>query len=172
MTEPEIEEILKRLNDIESALYAEDGVSKISGRPLQELLDLRSFAKAWLVEELSGDHDVGIASQFAYASKEEDSLWYAGPTWDFDGIMGNVNKPMYAVPEALTGMVEQSGAPDDKNQNRWLSAMWRHPEFQKLVKEEYTEVFRGVYEGNFSGKDRQLCGSDPQVGSFRCLSMA
>ncbi len=146
VTEPEIEEILKRLNDIESALYAEDGVSKISGRPLQELLDLRSFAKAWLVEELSGDHDVGIASQFAYASKEEDSLCYAGPTWDFDGIMGNVNKPMYAVPEALTGMVEQSGAPDDKNQNRWLSAMWRHPEFQKLVKEEYTEVFRGVYE--------------------------
>ena len=132
VTESEIEEILKRLNDIESALYAEDGVSKISGRPLQELLDLRSFAKAWLVEELSGDHDVGIASQFAYASKEEDSLWYAGPTWDFDGIMGNVNKPMYAVPEALTGMVEQSGAPDDKNQNR-CCILNTAPEYMKYT---------------------------------------
>lgn len=146
VTEPEREALLERLNDVESALYAEDGVSKISGKPLEELIDIESFAKAWLVEELSGDHDVGIASQFAYALKDEDSLWYAGPTWDFDGIMGNVNKPMYAVPEALTGVVEQSGAADDKNQNRWLAAMWRHPGFQEAVKQEYIQVFRGKYE--------------------------
>lgn len=146
VTEPEREAVLGRLNDIESALYAEDGISKISGRPLEELIDLESFAKAWLVEELSGDHDVGIASQFAYARKSEDSLWYAGPTWDFDGIMGNVNKPMYAVPEALTGAVEQSGAADDKNQNRWFAAMWRYPKFQEIVKQDYVQVFREKYK--------------------------
>lgn len=146
VTEPEREALLRRLNDVESALYAEDGISEISGKTLEELIDIESFAKAWLVEELSGDHDVGIASQFAYALKDENSLWYAGPTWDFDGIMGNVNKPMYAVPENLAGAVEQSGAEDDKNQNRWLSAMWRYPKFQEIVRQEYIRTFREKYE--------------------------
>lgn len=142
----EKEQLLRRLNDVESALFAENGVSEISGKTMAELIDMDSFARAWLIEELSGDHDVGITSQFAYALKEDGSKWYAGPVWDFDGIMGNVNKPMYAVPEALTGMVEMSGTAEDNNQNRWLAAMWRHPEFQELVKSLYIEVFRDVYE--------------------------
>ena len=131
VTKQEIAQLLSRLNDVESALYAENGISEISGKSLEELIDLESFAKVWLVEELSGDHDVGIASQFSYALKAEDSLWYAGPTWDFDGIMGNVNKPMYAIPEALTGVVEMMGTPEDTDQNRWFAAMWRHPQFQE-----------------------------------------
>ena len=144
--EEEKAQLLGRLNDIESALYAENGISEISGKPLKALIDMESFAKAWLVEELSGDHDVGITSQFAYALKDPDSLWYAGPTWDFDGIMGNVNKPMYAVPEALTGAVAQSGTADDTDQNRWLAAMWRNPKFQETVKSNYKDIFREKYE--------------------------
>ncbi len=146
VTEEEKAQLLGRLNDVESALFAENGVSQISGKPLEELIHMESFAEAWLVEELSGDHDVGITSQFAYALKEGDSLWYAGPVWDFDGIMGNVNKPMYAVPEALTGVVEMCGNEDDNNQNRWLAAMWRNPKFQELVKSKYVQVFRDEYE--------------------------
>lgn len=144
--EEEKTQLLGRLNDVESALFAENGISQISGKPLEELIDMESFAEAWLIEELSGDHDVGITSQFAYALKEPDSLWYAGPVWDFDGIMGNVNKPMYAVPEALTGSVEMSGNADDNNQNRWLAAMWRNPKFQELVKNKYMQIFRDEYE--------------------------
>ena len=146
VTEAEKSRLLDRLNDVESALYSENGVSEISGKPLEALIDMESFAKAWLIEELSGDHDVGIASQFAYASKDPDSLWYAGPDWDFDGIMGNVNKPMYAVPEALTGTIEMSGTENDKNQNRWLASMWKHPQFQELVKKQYIEIFRDEYK--------------------------
>ena len=146
VTEEEKEQLLGRLNDVESALFSENGVSSISGRTLGELIDMDSFAQAWLVEELSGDHDVGITSQFAYALKEGEALWYAGPVWDFDGTMGNVNKPMFAVPEALTGVVEMIGTEEDVDQNRWLSAMWRHSEFQELVKDKYIQIFRGKYE--------------------------
>lgn len=146
VTKEEKEQLLGRLNDVESALFAENGVSQISGKPLEELIDLESFAKAWLVEELSGDHDMGITSQFAYAKKEGDSLWYAGPTWDFDGAMGNVHTPMYAVPEVLIGSVEITRVEEENNQNRWLSAMWRNPKFQELVKKKYTEVFRKEYK--------------------------
>lgn len=146
VTETERVHLLERLNDIESALFSENGISEISGRPLEELIDMDSFAKTWLIEELSGDHDVGTTSQFAYISKEEDMLLYAGPTWDFDGIMGNVSTPMYGIPEALTGVVENSTPEDDNNKNRWLAAMWRNPKFQELVKNQYKDNFRGEYE--------------------------
>lgn len=145
VSERERKRVEDRLNDIESALYAENGISSISGKSLGELIDLQSFADAWLVEELSGDHDVGIASQFAYALKDEESIWYSGPTWDFDGIMTNVNTPMYGVPEALTGTVAMTRPADNNNQNRWMSAMWNHPEFQEKVKESYRLVFRENY---------------------------
>lgn len=146
VSKAEKEHLLGRLNDVESALFSENGISEISGKSLEQLIDLESFAEAWLVEELSGDHDIGITSQFAYALKEDDSLWYAGPVWDFDGIMGNVNTPMYAVPEALTSIVEMSRPEIEKDQNRWLAAMWRHSQFQELVKSKYKEIFRDEYE--------------------------
>lgn len=145
ISERDRRQVKERLNDVESALYAQDGVSAISGKSLGELIDLPSFAEAWLVEELSGDHDIGITSQFAYALRKEDSLWYSGPVWDFDGIMTNVNTPMYGVPEALTGVVAMSRPEGNNNQNRWMSAMWNHPGFQAKVKEAYTEVFREKY---------------------------
>lgn len=146
ISDAERQRILARLNDIESALFAEDGISAISGKSLEELIDLESFTQAWLVEELSGDHDIGITSQFAYALKSEDSIWYSGPVWDFDGIMTNVNTPMYGVPEALTGTIEMSRPEDNPNQNRWLAAMWRHPQFQAIVEEKYRNIFRDNYE--------------------------
>ena len=159
VSEIEKEGIKKRLNDIESALFAENGISEISGRPLRELIDLESFAEAWLVEELSGDHDIGITSQFMYAGKEENAIWYAGPVWDFDGIMTNVNTPMYAVPEALTGIVEMSRPEDDNNQNRWLSAMYRHGEFQALVQAKYKEIFRENYKEILEKRIDQYVGT-------------
>lgn len=152
VTKEQLATIENRLNDVESALFAADGISQISGKPLGELIDLTSFAEAWLIEELSGDHDIGISSQFAYALKDADSLWYAGPVWDFDGIMANVNTPMYGVPESLTSTVRMSRPEGNNNQNRWLAAMWNHPEFQEVVKDLYCNIFRGNYESALETK--------------------
>ena len=152
VSKEDLKVIEERLNDVESALFAEDGISTVSGKSLDELIDLDSFAEAWLIEELSGDHDVGITSQFAYADKDEDSLWYSGPAWDFDGIMTNVNTPMYSVPEALTSVVWMSRPEENKNQNRWMAAMWNYPRFQELVKEKYCSVFRDNYEKELNDK--------------------
>ncbi len=142
-----LENIRMRLNDIESALYAEDGVSTISGKKLEELIDIKSFAQAWLIEELSGDHDVGITSQYFYAGKEQDDLWYAGPAWDFDCCMGNVNTPFYAVPESLTGVIAISRPEEYPSQNLWLGVLWNHPVFQEEIKKIYHEDFRDNYAG-------------------------
>jgi len=134
------------LNDIESALFSEDGRSALSGKPLEELLDLDSWATAWLIQEISGDHDTGIASQFAYTDNRKGAPLYAGPAWDFDGTMGNVNTPMFTNPQALTTSIENTREEGNPNQNRWLAAMYRNPVFQKIVEEKYQSIFRPILE--------------------------
>ena len=141
-----LENIKARLNDVESALYAVDGISTVSGKKLEELIDIKSFAQAWLIEELSGDHDVGITSQYFYAGRGADDIWYAGPVWDFDCSMMNVNTPFYGVPESLTGIIAISRPEEYPSQNLWLGVLWNHPEFQEVVKEIYKEDFRDNYE--------------------------
>lgn len=138
----EISQIQYMINNIESALMAEDGRSVLSGKYLRELIDMDSWAEAFLVQEISGDHDTGIASQFSYVLDKENPLLYAGPVWDFDGAMGNVNTPMFGNPRALTASVCNSRPEGNPNQNRWLSAMYKNPEFQALTAEKYSSVFR------------------------------
>lgn len=141
VSEDDKQEVVTRLNDIESALDSEDGISQISGKHLSELIDFESWAQVWLIEEISGDHDTGIASQFAYMSKDADSLLYAGPVWDFDGTMGNVHTAMFANPVALTTSIANSRPEGDANQNRWLAAMYQNPDFRKALEETYETAF-------------------------------
>ncbi len=142
LTHTERKQLQYMLDDIESALFSEDGISLLSGKSLSELLDMESWAVAWLVQEISADHDTGIASQFAYTLNAKEPPLYAGPVWDFDGTMGNVNTVMFANPAALTTSVEQTRPPGNANQNRWLAAMYRNPDFQSLLKEKYRTNFR------------------------------
>lgn len=134
------------INDIESALFAQDGVSSISGKKLSQLIDMDSWAEMWLIQEISGDHDTGIASTFAYVTDKENPFLYAGPVWDFDGTMGNVNTPMFGNPAALVNSAGQSRPAGNANQNRWLSAMYRNDEFRKAVEDKYQQIFRGKLE--------------------------
>ena len=138
----EEEQVQAFLNETESALFSEEGISGISGKPLDALIDFDSWAEVWLIREISGDHDTGIASQFSYTLKDPEKMkLYAGPVWDFDGTMGNVNTPMYRNPEALLASIEQTRPEGNANQNRWLSAMYRNEDFRQVLEEKYTQIF-------------------------------
>ncbi len=138
ISKEDTEAIRAYLNDIESALYSENGVSEISGRRLEELIDMDSWVNAWIIQEISGDHDTGIASQFSYI-QDEDGRLYAGPVWDFDGAMGNVNTAMFQIPEALTTSIPNTRPEGNANQNRWLSAMYQNKKFREQLRERYAE---------------------------------
>lgn len=133
--------LLEYLNDIESALYAPDGKSEISGRYLEQLIDFDSWADAWLLEEVSSDHDLGITSQYAYIEDwKTRSILKAGPVWDFDGTFGNAMVSMFRNPYALvTNQVDVKG-PDNLSQNRWLAPMYNnHANFREILIQKYIE---------------------------------
>lgn len=53
-------------------------------------IDIDSFIGRFLIDEISLNCDANITSMYFYKEKG-DSLIYAGPIWDYDGAMGEIN---------------------------------------------------------------------------------
>jgi len=51
-----------------------------------EILDLDSWVRRYLIDEISGNIDSDLTSSFFYYS---DGMFYAGPIWDYDMAFGN-----------------------------------------------------------------------------------
>ena len=60
----------------------------LSGTDLQEasIIDLDSWARKYLIDEISGNIDADITSTYFYC---QDGVFYAGPVWDYDMAFGN-----------------------------------------------------------------------------------
>ncbi|MBQ4108311.1 MAG: CotH kinase family protein [Clostridia bacterium] len=89
-----------------------------------ELIDVRSFAEAYIVYELFNCVDAGYSSFNIY--KEAGGKLYCGPVWDFDRSVGIVGHHHDAKPyTALWARWE----------NDWFNALLSHEEFYALVGE-------------------------------------
>lgn len=83
-------ELTERLQSVENAILAEDDIDPLSGKKLNELIDLDSFAKKYLIDEVFGNIDGGVFSQFYYFdSSDTTGKLHAGPVWDYDLSMGS-----------------------------------------------------------------------------------
>lgn len=134
VTEPQLTEILGYLNEIESALYSE--------KELSELIDIDSWTDAWLLREISSDHDMGIVSQYAYVENwTEKGRLMAGPVWDFDGTFGNGMVLLFQNPRSLVAAMPDTKGIKSTNQNRWLAPMYRNEEFRNALIAKYENEF-------------------------------
>ncbi len=133
-SEEQVAYIAGKMQEFEDALEEEDGYNPDTGRHYTELIDLDSFVKKYLVEEISKNYDGGVTSSFFY--KQEDSVstkLYAGPVWDFDVAYGNCSLDKIASnPMGITKL-------DDH--------MWGTEIFVKLYeKEEFYKRIVELYE--------------------------
>jgi len=142
MSEEAKEEVKLYLDDIESALYSEEGISEISGHRLEELLDYDSWTDTWLLKEISSDHDLGTTSQFGVVEDWKNrSILLAGPEWDFDGTLGNGMVPWAKNPRNLVAAIPNTKGIESVSQNKWLAQMYCHKEFKDLLVQKFqTEV--------------------------------
>ena len=76
--------------------FIEAADKKIHGESEEQLdmIDAYSFARMYLIMELSLDPDTSQSSCFFYKKPNADKL-YAGPCWDFDMAYGNRADPIY-----------------------------------------------------------------------------
>lgn len=72
----------------ENAILAENGIDPVTGKHWTELIDLDSWVRKYLVEEIFGGYDAGCYSQFFYYDGLDGKI-FAGPVWDYDFVLTN-----------------------------------------------------------------------------------
>ncbi|MGN0277916.1 MAG: CotH kinase family protein [Lachnospiraceae bacterium] len=65
-------------------------------KQLQQYIDIDSFAQMYILDELTNEPDLNRASTFYFIMDEgEGRKLYAGPVWDYDRSLGNVEGARY-----------------------------------------------------------------------------
>lgn len=127
--------------DMEDAMYDWDGIHPQTGLHYYDYLDIDSFAKKYLIEEISKNLDASIASQYLYKYPDEISTkFFAGPVWDYDKSLGNGGKDGYNSCD-LTDPEGFYASEDVTGHTIWYAIFFR-PEFREAVVQNYTDNFR------------------------------
>ncbi|MBQ8080778.1 MAG: CotH kinase family protein, partial [Clostridia bacterium] len=93
------------LQQMENALFSEDGVDPATGKRFEDIVDLDSAVRKYILEELVCNFDANKTSQFFYKAPDRvDPKIYFGPAWDYDMSLGNRSEQdgvQFIDPEAL-----------------------------------------------------------------------
>lgn len=128
------EELKSTWQSAENAILAEDGIDPVTGKSWQELVDMDSWVRRFLIEEVFANIDAGIRSQ-AFFRDGADGKICAGPVWDYDLALGN----RYAWPKPSANMAFAS-----------IEGIWGSEWYAKLyLKEVFYSCLTSVYETEF-----------------------
>lgn len=148
VTEVEEQALLSYWQSIENALLSDDGIDVATGKSWLELIDLDSWVKKYLLEELLGNWDASYISQYFYCEGYQDGgKVYAGPAWDYDRTLGNTSwqfqypNSLYAQRLNVKGSYETP----------WFHELYQKPEFYDRMVCIYQEVFIPVLNDLLGG---------------------
>lgn len=128
-------ELRQQLQSVENAVCAEDGMDPLTGKHWTELIDLDSWVRKYLVEEIFGNSDGGAISQYFYGSGQGMTM-YAGPVWDFDVSMGNSQVSRVREPEVIFAGSSQIWSHIDLS---WYYELCQRELFRESLAEVYRE---------------------------------
>ncbi len=130
-TEEQLAYITGVMNDIVNTLKA--GAEE----EIRRKIDVDSFAKLYLLNEYAKTADFGFSSVFFFY---KDGVLYAGPAWDYDLSLGNLNSDLnsaVAKAAAKSDGILQS----DKNFYRYLTDKdWFNTEIKRVYAEHYDYI--------------------------------
>ena len=113
--------------------YLKSCISAIQGSDyslVTDLIDVKSFAQAYIIFELFKNPDTNYSSLYFY--KDIDGKLICGPLWDFDMSVGNVSHKGNGVFESTETLWSKAECP-------WFKGLLNFEEFADLVGEELTE---------------------------------
>ncbi len=138
------EEMVYLWQSVDNAIFAKDGIDPVTGKSWEELIDLDSWAKEYLLSEVLGNLDAGAISQFFYIDGADPSRKvYAGPVWDYDFAMGNSHVWQLQTANAFVAnrpyIWSEQYVP-------WCYALYQKPEFFQYTVELYETRLRPLIQ--------------------------
>lgn len=128
--------IMNFYQEFEDAVFSEDGTNPVTGRKYTEFIDMYSFVRKYLLEEIIKNIDASSTSQYIYKPSDgESEKMYAGPAWDYDKAIG-----IGAISDAGVDLwiPEYIHAGSKKHESDIWWALYQQPEFKDMA----VEVFR------------------------------
>ena len=131
----ELEEIL---NKLQCALCFEDDQSPAAGDSWKSVIDLDSWARKYLIEEVFANADAGFFSQYYFWDRATERI-YAGPCWDYDGTLGMFE----FFPNSF--LARRSYLNDSISQP-WYQLLWEQEAFREHVTRLYRDELKPALE--------------------------
>lgn len=124
MTNARLEDLKVNINKLESLLYpnSQDGMeSSAPDESYAEMLDIESWAKFWIINELMSNGELGHPKSCYFTFDNANKILKAGPVWDFD--WASLSKPN---PVSLKSTI-------------YFDALFKSPAFKNKVKEIWSK---------------------------------
>ena len=116
---------------IDELIMNSDTIDAETHRELDSLLDLRSAADYWLIQEFSRNNDAYHTSS-TYLYKPRDGKLYFGPLWDFDRAWGDPQFP-YNYEFTTAGL--------NNTRFSWIDALRaKDPYFVEILAQEWQQM--------------------------------
>jgi len=122
----------------ENAILAEDGVDPVTGKSWEDLIDVDSWARKYLLEELFANTDGAVLSQYFYY--DGTGKICAGPVWDYDLTMGN----QMTVPDK--GVHALYANQEQVHGGAWYGELYKKEAFINNVVRIYETEFRPLLQ--------------------------
>ena len=104
---------------------------------IRQVIDVDSFAKFYLLNEFAKTGDFGLSSVFFFY---KDGVLYAGPAWDYDLALGNLNGDLNSTAAKL-GSRTDGIMQADKNFYRYLTNKdWFQTEIKRVYAQHYDTI--------------------------------
>ncbi len=128
-----------------------DRLAQSGDSAVWEKLDLATFTKLFLVDEITLEMDAGCASMYFYKDRGEDKL-YAGPPWDYDNAFGEYDSSDGFYLDYCGSIVNNS----DRQAIAldWYQKLYGTPDMQRQIRESYAAALPFFEELLESGIDR------------------
>lgn len=141
-TSEQVDVLKREWQSIENAILDENGIDKATGKSWLDLIDLESWAKKYLIEEVFGNLDACFISQYFYRDgTKNDERVYAGPVWDYDITMG-----LAWQTDKLDFMIANRLSVQKGYQTPWFYELYKKDEFYKKIQEIYKNEFVPLLE--------------------------
>ena len=131
----QVEYLKNYMNEAEEAILAPDGICKATGKSYEDYIDVDSFVKKYLVEEITKNYDAGVSSMYFYKDSDSvDARIKAAPIWDADMSLGCYLEWMEEIskdPEGLTKLALHPSA------SPWYESLYEKEEYYQKVLEYF-----------------------------------